>query len=120
MEIEQIVQNVEFTSVMWQIITTLIFLLGDILTGFICAIINKNLDSQKMREGLLRKMLLIVVMGLSFCLQYAIFNMTIISKAVCIYIIIMEIVSILENLQKAGIDFGKFGNIFKIKGDEKE
>lgn len=119
MEFTEIIKQVEFTSIIWQVITTLIFLLGDVLTGFITAIINKNLDSQKMREGLLRKMLLIVVLALAFCLQYAIFNLPLISKSVCIYIIVMEIVSILENLQKAGIDFGKFGNIFKIKGDEK-
>lgn len=118
MDFNQIIQNVEFTSIVWQIITTLIFLLSDVITGFICAIINKNLDSQKMREGLLRKMLLIVVLALAFCLQYAVFNLTFISKAVCIYIIVMEAVSILENLQKSGIDFGNFGNIFKIKGDE--
>lgn len=118
MEIEQIINNVEFTNIMWQVGATLVFILADILTGFIGAIINKNLDSQKMREGLLRKMLLIVIIGLSFVIQYAIFNLEIISKAVCIYIIMMEVVSILENLQKSGIDLGKLGNIFKIKEEK--
>lgn len=118
MNLEDIVQNIEFTSIISQVIITLIFLISDVITGFITAIINKNLDSQKMREGLLRKMLLIVVLALVFCIQYAVFNLSFISKAVCIYIIIMEAVSIFENLQKAGIDFGSFGKIFKIKGDE--
>lgn len=70
-----------------------------------------------MREGLLRKMLLILVIILSFVFQYA-FNIPIISKIVCIYIIVMEIVSILENLKKAGVDLGKLGDLLKIKQDE--
>lgn len=71
-----------------------------------------------MREGLLRKMLLILVVILSFIFQYA-FNIPAISKVVCIYLIIMEIISIMENLKKAGIDLGKLGELLKVKQDEK-
>lgn len=70
-----------------------------------------------MREGLLRKILLILIMILSFIFQYA-FNIPIISKAVCIYLIVMEIISILENLKKAGIDLGKLGELLKVKAEE--
>lgn len=71
-----------------------------------------------MREGLLRKILLIVVIILSFIFQYA-FNIPVISKVVCIYLIVMEIISIMENLKKAGIDLGKLGELLKIKTEEK-
>lgn len=70
-----------------------------------------------MREGLLRKILLILIVILSFIFQYA-FNIPAISKVVCIYLIIMEIISILENLKKAGIDLGKLGELLKVKKDE--
>lgn len=70
-----------------------------------------------MREGLLRKILLIVVIILSFIFQYA-FNIPIISKVVCIYLIVMEIISIMENLKKAGIDLGKLGELLKIKTED--
>lgn len=70
-----------------------------------------------MREGLLRKILLIVVIILSFIFQYA-FNIPVISKVVCIYLIVMEIISIMENLKKAGIDLGKLGELLKIKTED--
>lgn len=115
--LETIINNLHFTSLLWQVLATLIFMVADIISGFVSALIQKNVDSQKMREGLLRKMLLILIIALSFIIQYA-FNITLISKIVCIYIIIMEVISILENLKKAGIDLGKLGELLKIKQDE--
>ena len=69
-----------------------------------------------MREGILRKILLILVVILSFIFQYA-FNIPAISKVVCTYIILMEIISILENVKKVGIDLGKLGDLLKIKNE---
>lgn len=117
MNIEQIISSLNFTNIFWQSGATLIFMVGDIISGIVQAVINKNLDSQKMREGILRKILLILVVILSFIFQYA-FNIPVISKVVCIYIIIMEIISILENLKKAGIDLGKLGELLKVKKEE--
>lgn len=117
MNIEQIITSLNFTNIFWQGGATLIFMIADILSGVIQAIINKNLDSQKMREGLLRKMLLILVVILSFIFQYA-FNIPAISKVVCIYLIVMEIISIMENLKKAGIDLGKLGELLKVKQED--
>ena len=119
MNIEQIINSLNFTTIFWQAGATLIFMVADIITGLIQAVINKNLDSQKMREGILRKALLILVVILSFISQYA-FNIPAISKVVCIYIIIMEVISIFENLKKSGVDLGKLGEILKIKSDNKE
>lgn len=117
MNIEQIITSLNFTNIFWQGGATLIFMIADIVSGVIQAIINKNLDSQKMREGLLRKILLILIVILSFIFQYA-FNIPAISKVVCIYLIIMEIISILENLKKAGIDLGKLGELLKVKQED--
>lgn len=117
MNLEEIINSLNFTNIFWQGGATLIFMIGDIISGIVQAIINKDLDSQKMREGILRKMLLILVVILSFIFQYA-FNIPAISKIVCIYIIIMEIISILENVKKAGVDLGKLGDLLKIKTDE--
>ena len=119
MNIEQIINSLNFTTIFWQAGATLIFMVADIITGLIQAVINKNLDSQKMREGILRKALLILVVILSFISQYA-FNIPVISKVVCIYIIIMEVISIFENIKKAGVDLGKLGEILKIKSDNEE
>lgn len=117
MEIEQIIANLNFTSLLWQVVASLLFILADIISGIISALIQHNLDSQRMREGLLRKFLLIIVIALSFIVQEA-FGISTISKVVCIYIIIMEVISILENLKKAGIDLGKLGDLLKVKPEE--
>lgn len=119
MNIEQIINSLNFTTIFWQGGATLIFMVADIISGLVQAIINKTLDSQKMREGILRKALLILIVALSFVAQYA-FNIPAVSKVVCIYIILMEIISIFENLKKAGVDLGKLGELLKIKSDNTE
>lgn len=113
---EEFFNNLEFRNIIWQIITPLIFSVADIVTGYIQAIINKNVDSKVMREGLLHKILLIVIMILSFIMQFA-FGVKFISVGVCIYICLMETTSILENLQKAGIELKI---IDFLKGSEKD
>lgn len=115
--LQYFIEHLNFANVYWQIGTTLIFMLADIISGVVSATILHNLDSQKMREGLLRKVLLILIVLLSFIVGSA-FNLTFISKAVCIYIIIMETISILENVKKAGIDLGRLGELLKIKQED--
>lgn len=115
--LQYFIQNLDFTNTFWQVGTTLFFMLGDIISGVVSAVILKNLDSQKMREGLLRKVLLILIVLLAFVVGGA-FKITFVSKAVCIYIIVMETISILENVKKAGIDLGKLGDLLKIKQED--
>lgn len=115
--LQYFIENLNFANTFWQIGTTLFFMLGDIISGVVSAIILKNLDSQKMREGLLRKVLLILIVLLGFVVGGA-FKITFVSKAVCIYIIVMETISILENVKKAGIDLGKLGELLKIKHED--
>lgn len=115
--LQYFIEHLNFANTFWQIGTTLIFMLGDIISGVVSAVILHNLDSQKMREGLLRKVLLILIVLLSFIIGGA-FKLSFISKAVCIYIIIMESISILENVKKAGIDLGKLGELLKIKQED--
>lgn len=114
MEISNLLENLNFSNIIWQIITPLIFSFADIITGYIQALINNNIDSQKMRVGLLHKTLMILVIVLSFVVEHA-FNLHFISSFVCIYVVLMELVSILENLKKAGIDLGKFAELLKDK-----
>lgn len=112
-----LIDKLNFSSIIWQIVTPLIFSLADVITGYIQAFINKNVDSQKMRTGLLHKILVILVIVLSFIIQFA-FNINYIASVVSIYVVLMEIVSILENLKKAGVDIGRLGNILKDKTED--
>lgn len=116
MDLSVMVEKLNFANVIWQIATPLIFSLLDIVTGYIQALINKNVDSQKMRNGLLHKFLIVIILVSSFIIQFA-FNINYISSFVCVYIVLMEISSIIENMKKAGIDLGKLGNIVKEKSE---
>lgn len=119
MEIQEIINTINFSSIAWQILTPLLFSLSDVITGFIQAVINKNVDSGVMRTGLLHKVLITIVVLLSFIADIA-FSLNFISKIVCIYVIIMETTSILENLKRAGLEVGKLTEILLEKGKEEK
>ena len=117
MDLENLIKTLNFSSIIWQIATPLIFSLCDVLTGFIQAIINNEVQSKVMREGLLHKSLIIIIVFLSFVASLT-FNISLISKAVCIYVIMMETMSIIENLGKAGIKIEIIDKILKKEGSE--
>lgn len=114
---EELMKTLTFSNIIWQVITPLIFSGLDILTGYIQALINKNVDSKVMREGLLHKCLLIVAIVIGYVVEYA-FGIKAVAQAITIYICLMEVMSILENLKKAGIDLGKLGDILKNKEEK--
>ena len=117
MDLENLINTLNFSSIIWQIATPLIFSLCDVLTGFIQAIINNEVQSKVMREGLLHKSLIIIIVFLSFVASLT-FNISLISKTVCIYVIVMETMSIVENLGKAGIKIEIIDKILKKEGSE--
>lgn len=114
---EDLLQTLTFSNIIWQVITPLIFSGLDILTGYIQALINKNVDSKIMREGLLHKCLLIVAIIIGYVVEYA-FGIGAVAQVITVYICLMEIMSILENLKKAGLDLGKLGDILKNKEEK--
>lgn len=119
MEILELLKTLDFSNFGWQIATPIIFSVADIITGLIQAIINDDVKSKKMREGLLHKTLIIIVLLLSVVASET-FSINIISKFVSVYIILMETISIFENLKKAGVDFDNLLKIFIKKEDKKE
>lgn len=119
MEIQELINKLNFSGIHWQILAPLIFSFVDVLVGYIQAVINKNIDSQKMRNGLLHKVVLMLIMILGFVFDLT-FNLKITSRAICLFIIFMEINSILENIKKMGFDVGKLTDFFKQeKGGKK-
>ena len=115
MDINNLIEILNFSNYFWQIFTPVLFSFMDIISGYIQALINHDVDSSIMRQGLLHKILIILVIIMSCVLDVS-FNLSIISKFISIYIILMESTSILENLNKAGLDFGKVTDILKKKG----
>lgn len=124
MNVQEIVNNLDFSSLAWQVFTPIIFSVVDIVTGFIQALINNNVSSKVMRVGLLHKILIIIVIITGFVGGMA-FNLPIIPKFICGYIVIMETISIFENLAKAGLDIKELIKFFKLskasnEGEEKK
>lgn len=119
MDIKELIEVLNFSNIGWQILTPVIFSLFDIITGVIQAIINHDLDSSKMRSGLLHKILILIVIIMSFMIDIT-FSLNFVSKFVCIYVIFMECTSILENLKKAGIEIGSLTEIIKNKEERKK
>lgn len=102
------------------LVITLIMILLDLVFGFIGAIKEKNVQSTKLRDGLWHKSGFIGLIVLAYILQFAIERVdlgfevpTVI--AVCIYIIVTEAISIIENLciLNPKIIHSPFGEIFK-------
>ena len=66
MNVQDLVNNLDFSSIAWQVLTPIIFSVVDIVTGFIQAVINNNVSSKVMRVGLLHKVLIVIVIITAF------------------------------------------------------
>lgn len=100
--------GVRFSENYWIFIIPVVLMLIDFATGIINAWATNHLKSFKMREGLSKKAgeLAILAIGELFTvgLSIPIYVITFLS----LYIILMEIISICENLKKMGVKIPKF------------
>ena len=85
------------------LIITGVMILMDIVVGFAGAVHNKDVQSGKLREGLWHKAGFVGLIALAYVIQYATlyadlgFEVPTV-MAVCVYVIVTEIVSVFENL----------------------
>lgn len=100
--------DVQFTNAYWVLFLPCALMALDVLTGITHAWMTGHLKSYRMREGLGRKAgeLTILVMGALF--TAAISLPPYIMGFFSLYIVVMELVSICENLKKLGIPVPKF------------
>lgn len=103
---EEIIQNIHFTNLFWAIITPLILIILDVITGIIIAWENNNFKSAKMREGLSKKSGEIVYILLGIVAKFAIGTDLILYFTVG-YICLMELSSLAENCDKLGVPLPK-------------
>ena len=85
------------------LLVTLVFIVMDVIMGLVKALETKSFKSLKMREGLFHKLgeILCVVFGMVCEMSFPVVGITVklpIVSTICIYIIIMETGSIVENL----------------------
>lgn len=112
--IQNLMQD-EFGKVIVWLGFILILMFIDILTGFIQAYVNRNLKSRAMSVGLLKKAgLFLVLLGI---ILLAVLMPDIIGTSVIIGVYVIEIVnellSVMENLHKMGINIKIFNPIMQ-------
>lgn len=121
MEINEIIESIQWTNSMWAVLTPLILIILDVLTGVVKAWKNNNFDSSKMRAGLSKKFGEIIYILVGMLSKYAIGTEAFLWFLVG-YICVMEISSLLENCDELGVAIPeklkeKLNNIDKKSGD---
>ena len=96
-------QEISFTHRYWILLLPLALMTADSITGWIQASINNTWDSTKMRVGLFRKSGELLVVIVAYVIYAAISLPVDVPAFVASYIVIMEVISVFENLDQAGI-----------------
>ena len=99
----EFIREISFTHRYWILFLPLFLMAADVITGWIQATINETWDSTKMRVGLYRKSGEIMVIVIAYVIYAAISLPVDIPAFIAGYIIIMEIISVAENLDEAGL-----------------
>lgn len=99
----EITNEIKFTSALWPMLLPLVLMGADILTGWIQASVNGTWDSTKMRKGLFRKSGELVIIILAYIIQIAVALPVDVFLFISIYVCVMEILSVIENLDQAGL-----------------
>ena len=107
-ELKEILSNVHFVNEVWAIVLPIILMGIDIITGLVNAWIKKEVLSSKLRKGLGKKLgeIAALLIGEMFVMAFDL--PVFVSDGISIYIIIMELISICENLEKLGVPIPKF------------
>ena len=96
-------KNITFADRYWVLLLPLILMAADIVTGWIQATINGTWESTKMRVGLFRKSSELLVVVVAYAISVAIVLPFDVVGFISGYIVIMEILSVCENLNQAGL-----------------
>lgn len=100
---EEFIANFHFSTNTWGIITPCVLMALDIVTGLLYAWISKTFQSGKMRSGLGKKVGELVIILIGELFSYAAGLPKEIMNGILIYISFMELMSIIENLDKLNV-----------------
>lgn len=94
--------NLHFTNIWWALITPLILMVLDIVTGYYGAWKDNAISSSKMRDGLGKKCAELCYIAIGALFKFA-FGLEAILYFMVIYVCYMELVSLAENCDKLGV-----------------
>ena len=104
----ELLQGFHFANETWVLILPLALMVIDFVTGSINAWANNDFKSKIMRSGLNKKTGEIAIIVIGELFSYGLGLPSYIMNLVSGYIIIMELTSVLENLNKMGVPIPKF------------
>ena len=107
-EIKELLNTFHFTNEIWAVMIPIILMGIDVLTGIVNAWVKGEIKSSKLREGLAKKFgeISVIIIGEIFVLGFGLHNFLV--DGIAIYLIVMELISICENLDKLGVPIPKF------------
>lgn len=108
MDTIKILAGLDFANDWWILALPASLMLIDVLTGVIHAWVTGHLKSYRMREGLGRKCGELIALIAFKLLTVGLSLPKYVITGISVYIIFMEIVSLLENLDKLGVPLPKF------------
>ena len=107
-DILQFVSQFHFRNELWVLFIPLGLMAIDVLTGIIKAWAHNDFKSAIMRAGLAKKAGEIMILVVGELISYGMLLPDSIMNVISFYIIFMEIMSIMENLDELGIPIPKF------------
>ena len=110
MTAEQIINQINFASPTWVFVVPCVLMVLDFATGFLNAAVKHEIKSSIMRTGLAKKAGEIVILVIGELIVYAtvIPIKSEIMNFLSIYISLMELISIMENLALLGVPVPRF------------
>lgn len=107
-EIRELLNSIHFTNDIWTVMLPVILMCIDIITGITNAWINNKIDSSILRKGLGKKIgeIAAILIGEIFVVGFGLTSL--VADGISIYIIIMELISICENLEELGVPIPNF------------
>lgn len=108
MELLNLMPKMRFISEFVFYLVPLIFMLCDIVSGLAKAYVQKNIISHKMRSGIVKKCGEMMIILLTALVVYSVQWPHQIIAIVSVYMILMEIISIMENLDEVGVPIPKW------------
>lgn len=100
--------NFTFSNEYWVFLAPVFFILIDIATGFLSAWKEENINSSALRNGLVKKCGELFCIAIGEILTYGLSLPHYIIYGISLYIILMEIISNLENISEMGVKVPRF------------
>lgn len=100
--------HIKFSSGLWVLMLPLALMGLDIITGLVKAWSKEDFKSKKMRTGLSKKIGEIAIIVIGELFQFALSLPTYIMSCVSLYIVFMELMSVVENLNELGVPLPAF------------